>query len=92
MKLLRIEAGGLYFIAPTAGPDELVGYGQSVTSNGWQAEGGIAGDVWGPLGYRIRVQYERYTDHFSGKGNLWPNGGVAEETYTTIFWGLTASF
>ena len=60
-------------------------------------EVGIAGDFWGPLGYSLKLRYTRYTDQFFGRGQKWPCddnqcGGAAEETYTALYWGVTASF
>ncbi len=90
--LVRIEAGGQWFFSPKAGPDELAGYGAEVQSTGFGAEVGLGGELWGPVGYSLKLRLQRFSDDFDGQGNKWVDGGAAEETYTGIFWGVTASF
>ena len=100
IKYFGVELSGAYFISPRAGPDEVQGYGDSagpgggVSSTGFQFEAGFAGTIWGPVGYRLRVKYSAYTDHFSGMGQKWvyTTKGAASESYTTFTWGITASF
>lgn len=104
MRYLRLEASGSYFVNPAPGPDEIYGYGDANhptgggVGAGFTAEGGIAGDIWGPIGYQGRVRVSSYKDRFYGKGNKWTVcddkqcGGAAEETYVIIMWGLTAAF
>lgn len=91
-KLVRIEAAGLYFINPAAGAEELAGYGTEVKSSGFGAEAGIAGTIWGPVGYTLKFRLFSYRDEFTGAGGKWPEGGAAEETYSGLFWGATAAF
>ena len=73
---------------------EVSDYGTSVSSFGWEAELGVAGEVWGPFGYSLRFRLSRYQDTFSGAGTRtgWEAGGVAEETYSSLHWGITASY
>ena len=100
VKFFVIEASGSYFFNPHPGPDEIAGYGNPAdpsgggTGQGFTLEGGFAGDLWGPLGYRIRVRYTPYADHFYGAGNKWTytDQGAAFESYTSIIWGITGSF
>jgi hypothetical protein len=91
-RFLRADATVLYFISPTAGADELVGYGTSVTSTGWGLQAGLSGDIWGPVGYVVRLNYQSFQDQFIGKGNVWSTGGAAEESYAGLYWGVTATF
>jgi hypothetical protein len=92
LKYLKVEAAVLYFIAPNAGPDEVVGYGQSVSSSGFGIQAGLTGDIWGPIGYVLRFNLQSYHDQFTGAGNKWQNGGAAQETYSGLYWGATAQF
>jgi len=103
-KYARLEVAGSLFINPKPGPDEIVGYGNlddpsgGGTGMGFQFEAGLGGEVWGPIGYTIKFRHTRYTDKFFGQGKKWTKcddtqcGGAAEETYSGLFWGITASF
>jgi hypothetical protein len=101
---MRLEGAGHLLLSPPPGEwlggeqDELDlevrDFGESVSSFGWSAELGLAGDLWGPLGYAARFRLMHVSDTFSGEGARtgWDAGGVAEETYSTVHWGLTASW
>ncbi len=103
-KYVRIELGFTYFLNPKPGPDEIVGYGNldhptgGGKGSGFGFEGGLAGELWGPIGYSIRFRYARFNDQFFGEGKKWTKcddtqcGGAAEEVYSALFWGITASF
>ena len=102
-RAVRIEGAGHVFINPKPGQWiedesdldlEVRDLGESVSSTGWSAELGLAGDIWGPLGYSVRFKLMHYKDTFSGQGvrTGWEQGGVAEETYSGLQWGLTASW
>ncbi|MDQ3266668.1 MAG: hypothetical protein M3Y59_23965 [Myxococcota bacterium] len=91
-RLVRVELAGAYFLNPRAGAEELAKYGASTRGIGFLAEAGLAGDLWGPLGYSVRFLFEGYWDRFTGAGTRWENGGVAQETYSTLTWGLSAAF
>ena len=105
MRAVRIEGMGQFFFTPTPGVAlggggtgsyvaEVRDYGQSVSSLGWAAELGVAGDIWGPVGYSARFRLERYVDRFSGQGTRrgWLTGGIAEDTFSSIVVGATASW
>ncbi|WP_254625251.1 hypothetical protein [Myxococcus sp. CA051A] len=104
IRQVRLEAAGQLFISPQPGHGfddeggaldlEVSDYGTSVSTFGWEAELGVAGELWGPFGYQVRFKVSRYKDTFSGPGTRtgWDNGGVAEDTYSSIHWGLTASY
>ncbi len=91
-RLVRVELAGTFFLQPRAGPEELAKYGASNRGSGFLAEAGLSGDLWGPLGYSVRFQFEGYWDRFTGAGTRWENGGVAQETYSSLIWGLSAAF
>ena len=104
VRAVRLEGAGQVFISPEPGKGfddeggaldlEVSDYGTSVSSFGWEAELGVAGEVWGPFGYSLRFRLSRYQDTFSGAGTRtgWEAGGVAEETYSSLHWGITASY
>lgn len=104
VRFLRLEASGSFFIRPNPGIDEIAGFGDPGHPSGggvgfgYTVEGGVAGDVWGPLGYQLRVRATSYKDRFYGPGGKWTTcddkqcGGAAEETYFVLLWGITASF
>ncbi|MFY2559694.1 hypothetical protein ACN469_18810 [Corallococcus terminator] len=104
IRQVRLEAAGQFFISPKPGQGfddeggaldlEVSDYGTSVSTFGWEAELGVAGELWGPFGYQVRFKVSRYKDTFSGPGTRtgWDNGGVAEDTYSSIHWGITASY
>jgi hypothetical protein len=101
---LRVEGAGQFFIGPKTGQSltadqgalelEVRDLGAEVSSSGWFAELGLAGEVWGPLGYSVRGRYTPVSDTFSGRGSRfgWDQGGVASEQHIDVRWGLTASF
>ncbi|WP_426752497.1 hypothetical protein [Myxococcus sp. Y35] len=100
----RLEGAGQIFLSPRPGKSlggggsaldaELSDYGTSVSSFGWEAELGVAGDIWGPFGYSVRFRVSRFQDTFSGAGTKlgWDAGGVAAETYSSLHWGVTATY
>ncbi|WP_082207241.1 hypothetical protein [Corallococcus macrosporus] len=104
LRQVRLEGAGQFFFSPKPGTglggggaalDAEVGdYGTSVSSFGWEAELGVGGELWGPFGYAVRFRLSRYQDTFSGAGTKrgWDDGGVAAETYSSLHWGLTASY
>ena len=105
MSAVRIVGAGQLFLRPNPGQSlggdgdgslvaEVRDYGESVSSLGWAAELGVAGDIWGPLGYSARFRLEYYKDQFTGQGTRrgWTDGGVAEESYSSIIAGVTAAW
>ncbi len=103
---IRFDLSALYFVNPRPGPDEIVAYGdpntegnKGATGQGLGIEGGFTlPDLWGPLGVTTKVRWNRYQDRYFGAGQKWKVcndtqcGGVAEESYTSIHGGVTASF
>jgi hypothetical protein len=68
-------------------------------SGGFAIEGGLAGELIGPLGYQLMLRYENFTDRFYGQGKKWTTpcdtgrcGGADQEQYFQFLWGLTGSF
>ncbi|MBJ6762384.1 hypothetical protein JGU66_16560 [Myxococcaceae bacterium JPH2] len=102
---IRLEAAGGLFLGAQPGKRlggdddgrihlEVSDHGESVSSFGWNAVLGIAGDIWGPLGYAVHYRLSHFQDTFKGEGTRtgWSQGGVAEETYSSLNWGLTVSY
>lgn len=46
------------------------------------------GDLKGPPGYSVRGHLSGYGDVLGGAGLRWAEGGVAEELYISVTWGL----
>jgi hypothetical protein len=104
VRAVRLEGSGQLFLRPNPGQSigdddgayiaEVRDYGQTVSSLGWAAELGVSGDIWGPLGYSARFRLEHYLDRFEGAGTRrgWSTGGVAEDTFSSILGGVTASW
>ncbi|QRK06958.1 hypothetical protein JQX13_44020 [Archangium violaceum] len=105
MRSVRIVGSGQFFLLPTPGHSlggdedgslvaEVRDYGTSVSTLGWAAELGLAGDIWGPFGFSARFRLEHYVDRFEGQGTRrgWTAGGVAEDTFSSILAGVTASW
>lgn len=103
-KYAKLVASFTFMISPKPGPDEIQGYGNFDAANGGATGAGIsfdvglAGDIWGPIGYEIRFRYAKFSDQYFGQGTKWTSpcdvscGGAAEETYSALLWGVTASF
>ncbi|RKH28913.1 hypothetical protein D7Y13_35120 [Corallococcus praedator] len=101
---VRLDASGGLLLSPKPGrsPEadggrralEISDFGTSVSSFGWSAELGVSGEIWGPFGYDVAFRLAHFRDQFSGAGTLtgWADGGVAEETYSSLHAGLTASY
>lgn len=99
LRAVRLEGAGQVFVDPTPGKggeegDEVRAFGSTVSSFGWEAELGVAGELWGPFGYSVRFRLSRFQDTFSSGGTRtgWAAGGVAEETYSSLHWGITGSY
>ncbi|WNG47946.1 hypothetical protein F0U60_30250 [Archangium minus] len=105
MGSVRIVGSGQFFLLPTPGQSiggnedgslisEVRDYGTSVSTLGWAAELGVVGDIWGPFGYSARFRLEHYVDRFEGQGTRrgWTAGGVAQDTFSSILAGVTASW
>lgn len=90
-RLVRVEASGLYVHRPLPALDEWQRLGAGVSSRGFGAELGLAGDLVGPVGYHLRYRLLRFTDRLSGPGVEWANGGHVEELYSGFTWGVTVS-
>jgi hypothetical protein len=73
----------------------------SAESFGVRIEGGLRGELIGPLGYYLSLRYESFGDKFYGEGKKWTTpcdsttfrcGGADQEQYFKFLWGLTGSF
>jgi hypothetical protein len=103
-KYFRIEAGGSLYVNPTPSAEQIVGYGNlqdptgGVQSTGWGFEGGFSGEIYGPLGWTARLAVQSFVDKYYGQGQKWTVcndtqcGGVSEERFVSLYWGLTAAY
>jgi hypothetical protein len=103
-KFLRFEGTFSYFINPRPGAEQIVGYGNlndptgGATASGFGLELGVSGEIWGPIGYTVRWRYMGFVDRYYGQGQKWTVcnemqcGGVGEESFHSIIWGVTASY
>jgi hypothetical protein len=103
-KFVRFELALAYFLNPRPAAEQIVGYGNlndptgGATATGFGLELGVSGEIWGPLGYIVRWRYMGFTDRYYGQGQKWTVcneqqcGGVGEESFHSIIWGVTASF
>jgi hypothetical protein len=101
---LRFELVLSYFLNPRPAAEQIVGYGNlndptgGATATGLGLELGVSGEIWGPLGYVVRWRYQGFTDRYYGQGQKWTVcnelqcGGVGEESFHSIIWGITASY
>jgi hypothetical protein len=103
-KYIRLEAAFSYYVNPRPAAEQIVGYGNlndptgGATATGFGIEAGVAGELWGPLGYTLRWRAMSFADRYYGQGQKWTVcneqqcGGVGEESFHSILWGVTASF
>ncbi|MBL8916711.1 MAG: hypothetical protein JNM17_38775 [Archangium sp.] len=101
---LRFELAASLFLNPRTAPEQIVGYGNlndptgGATATGFGFEAGVSGQIWGPLGYIVRWRAMGFTDRYYGQGQKWTVcneqqcGGVGEESFHTIIWGVTGQF
>jgi hypothetical protein len=100
LKYVGIELSASYLVDPKPGPLEIAAFGDprdasgGATGSGFEAEAGLGGTIWGPLGYRLAVRFTSYADHYFGAGQRWmfTTQGAAEERYASWMMGLTSSF
>lgn len=94
---LAVEGAFSYLFSPTPGSREKAAYGNKVKSSGWAGELGARGDITGPVGYLLKLRYERFGDTYEpvAAGDPIPErwktgeGGIAEESYFSITLGAT---
>ena len=103
-RFLRFEATLQYFINPRPADEQIIGYGNlndptgGASATGLGLELGVTGNIWGPIGYAVRWRYMGFTDRYYGQGQKWTVcneqqcGGVGEESFHSIIWGVTASY
>ena len=103
-RFLRFEGTLQYFINPRPADEQIIGYGNlndptgGASATGLGLELGVTGNIWGPLGYVVKWKYLGFTDRYYGQGQKWTVcneqqcGGVGEESFHSIIWGITASY
>jgi hypothetical protein len=91
-RILRLEGSGSWFFGPGPALDGTTGAWAQATGQGWSAEAGIAGDLLGPIGYVLKFRTVTFKDHYTGAQAGLADRAVAEESFSSLNWGLTASF
>jgi hypothetical protein len=101
-KIIRLEGTGSFLLNPREiGAKELERYGTPNEGFGLSLEAGFSGEIWGPLGYVFKFRHATFSDRFFGNKNQGTDwvceengqcGGVAQESFSTLHWGLSATF
>ncbi len=103
-KYIRGEVALSLYLSPKPSAEQIIGYGNlndvtgGAESSGIGFEVGVAGEIWGPLGWVVRYRHLAFVDRYYGQGQKWTVcndqqcGGVGEEAFQSIFWGVTASY
>jgi hypothetical protein len=101
---LRLEGGAHLLVLPQPAPEQIKAYGSladasgGVRSFGFGFDLGVGGKIYGPLGWALRGQFQYFKDTYQGQGASWTIcdgdqcGGVGEEWFINVQWGLTAQF
>ena len=108
VRFFRLEAGFSWFFNPRPADEQILGFGNlmdptgGATSTGFGVDVGATGDLValgkGMLGWALKARYLSFADRYWGQGQKWTVcnaqqcGGLGEETYLTITWGLTLGF
>jgi hypothetical protein len=108
VRFFRLEAGLSLFFNPRLADEQIIGFGNlSDPTTGLQSEGfgfdvGGSGELvaLGPtmLGWTLKARYLSFVDRFYGQGQKWTVcdakqcGGLGEESYLTITWGVSIAY
>jgi hypothetical protein len=107
VRQFRPEVGFSYFVNPRPAEDEIRGFGNPADDTGGAISSGFGIDVGGSgelltmgpatLGWVVKARILSFFDRYLGQGQKWTVcndtqcGGLGEETFVTINWGLTLS-
>lgn len=108
VRFFRLELGGSIFIGPRPAPEQVIGFGNlmddtgGAISNGWGLDAGGSGDIMalGPLmlGWTLKARYLSFFDRYYGQGQKWTVcnetqcGGLGEESYLSVTWGVSLAY
>lgn len=108
VRFFRIEAGFSYFLNPIQAPEQIVGFGNKddptggATATGFGLDIGGSGDLvaLGPtmVGWTLKARYLSFADRYFGQGQKWTVcneqqcGGLGEESYLTLVWGVSIAY
>ncbi len=108
VRQFRLELGGSLYLNPRPADEQIVGFGNllddtgGAQSTGWGLDVGGSGELYalGPvmLGWNLKLRYQSFFDRYLGQGQKWTVcneqqcGGLGEETYLGINWGLSLSY
>lgn len=108
VRFFRLEAGVSLFFDPRPSAEQIIGFGNladdtgGAISRGFGLDFGASGDIiaLGPvqLGWLLRLRYLSFFDRYYGEGQKWTVcnesqcGGLGEESYLTVTWGVSFAY
>jgi hypothetical protein len=108
VRFFRVEAGVSVFLNPRPADEQILGFGNlmdptgGATSTGFGFDIGGSGDLvaLGPtmLGWTLKARYLSFADRYFGQGQKWTVcneqqcGGLGEESYLTVTWGVSIAY
>jgi hypothetical protein len=108
IRFVRLELGGSIFFNPRPADEQVIGFGNlmddtgGAVSTGWGLDVGGSGDIvpLGPtmLGWTLKLRYQSFFDRYYGQGQKWTVcneqqcGGLGEESYLTVTWGVSIAY
>ncbi|MBL8918747.1 MAG: hypothetical protein JNJ54_07820 [Myxococcaceae bacterium] len=108
IRFFRLELGGSIFFNPRPADEQVIGFGNlmddtgGAVSTGWGLDVGGSGDIipLGPtmLGWTLKLRYQSFFDRYYGQGQKWTVcneqqcGGLGEESYLTVTWGVSIAY
>lgn len=108
VRFFRLELGASLFFNPRPADEQIIGFGNlmddtgGAVSTGWALDVGGSGDLvaLGPvmLGWTLKARYQSYFDRYFGQGQKWTVcneqqcGGLGEESYLSVTWGVSIAY
>lgn len=108
VRFFRLELGASLFFNPRPADEQIIGFGNlmddtgGAISTGWGLDIGGSGDIvaLGPtmLGWTLKARYLSFFDRYYGQGQKWTVcneqqcGGLGEESYLSITWGVSLAY
>lgn len=108
VRFFRLELGASIFFNPRPADEQVIGFGNlmddtgGAVSTGWGLDVGGSGEIiaLGPtmLGWTLKARYLSFFDRYYGQGQKWTVcneqqcGGLGEESYLSITWGVSIAY